>query len=54
MQAFFDQSRELGIGGTPTFTINGRVIVGAKPLSDFKSLIDEELKRVGSMTAKGS
>ncbi len=32
-----------GINSTPSFVINGRVVVGALPLSDFVSIIDEEL-----------
>ncbi len=38
---------ELGVRGTPTFFINGRVLVGAQPLSVFVDVIDEELARVG-------
>jgi len=34
---------DLGIRGTPTFYINGRVLVGAQPLEAFATLIDEEL-----------
>lgn len=35
----------LGVRGTPTFFINGRVLVGAQPYSAFKQIIDEELKK---------
>jgi protein-disulfide isomerase len=33
----------LGLSSTPTFIINGRVLVGALPYADFKQVIDEEL-----------
>jgi protein-disulfide isomerase len=35
----------LGVQGTPTFFINGRILVGAQPYSAFKQIIDEELKK---------
>ena len=35
----------VGIRGTPTFFINGRVIGGAQPYPVFKKIIDEELKK---------
>jgi protein-disulfide isomerase len=38
----------LGITGTPTFFVNGRRLVGARPFEDFKELIDDELARTGS------
>jgi protein-disulfide isomerase len=31
---------ELGVRSTPTFFINGRPLVGARPLSDFQTIID--------------
>lgn len=33
-----------GVSGTPSFFINGRLIVGAQPYSSFKAVIEEELK----------
>jgi protein-disulfide isomerase len=33
----------LGVSGTPTFFINGIPLVGAQPLSQFRSVIDAEL-----------
>lgn len=35
----------VGINSTPTFVINGRVIVGAYPYANFKQILDEELRR---------
>ena len=34
----------LGVTGTPTFFINGIPLVGAQPMSEFKRVIDGELK----------
>jgi len=33
----------LGLTGTPSFVINGRILIGALPFEDFKAVIDEEL-----------
>ncbi len=33
----------LGLNGTPSFVINGRIFIGAHPFADFKAIIDEEL-----------
>lgn len=34
----------LGVGGTPSFFVNGReLFIGAAPFADFKKIIDEEL-----------
>ncbi len=33
----------LGLTGTPSFVINGRILIGAQPFESFKSIIDEEL-----------
>ena len=33
----------VGAGGTPTFFINGKRLVGAMPFESFKALIDAEL-----------
>jgi protein-disulfide isomerase len=34
---------DLGLNGTPSFVINGRILVGAQPFSAFKTIIDQEL-----------
>ncbi len=36
---------QYGVGGTPTFFINGKMIVGAQPYENFKALIDAELAK---------
>jgi protein-disulfide isomerase len=37
---------KVGVGSTPTFFVNGRMVVGAAPLEQFTSIIDDELARV--------
>ena len=39
------QAQALGIGSTPTFLINGRVLVGAHPPEPFRAVIDDVLQR---------
>jgi protein-disulfide isomerase len=39
------EAARLGVTGTPGFFINGRFLSGAKPIQEFKKLIDEELGR---------
>ena len=41
VQADFEEGQGLGISGTPTFFINGRVLVGLQPLSTFEEAIEE-------------
>lgn len=40
------EAKNLGIDGTPAFLINGRLVNGFLSYEEFKSLIQEELKRV--------
>jgi protein-disulfide isomerase len=40
-----DQARRLGIVSTPTFLINGRVLVGAHPVDTFRTAIEDALER---------
>jgi protein-disulfide isomerase len=35
---------DAGVNGTPAFFINGRMLSGAQPFSEFKRIIDEELE----------
>ncbi len=39
-------SAEAGVGGTPTFFINGQRLGGAYPLESFKEIIDAELAKL--------
>jgi protein-disulfide isomerase len=41
----FTDGMAIGVRGTPTFIINGRVVGGAQPYPVFKRIIDEELKK---------
>jgi protein-disulfide isomerase len=43
----------LGASGTPTFFINGRMLVGAQPFEEFKKLIDEEIKQADALVKSG-
>ncbi|MBU1016585.1 MAG: thioredoxin domain-containing protein [Patescibacteria group bacterium] len=37
------QANELSVNGTPTFFINGKLLVGAQPFEVFKAILDKEL-----------
>ncbi len=52
VDADMKQGQNLGINGTPSMFINGRKVVGARPLADLKTIIDEELAKVGSASGK--
>ena len=43
----------LGAGGTPTFFVNGRKLVGAQPLESFQAVVDEELARAEALVRTG-
>ena len=47
-----DEGGSVGVNGTPAFFLNGRMLSGAVPLSDFKTIIDEELNGSAPSTAK--
>jgi protein-disulfide isomerase len=40
-----DEAAALGLKGVPAFVINGRVILGARPLDQLKAIVEEELAR---------
>jgi predicted DsbA family dithiol-disulfide isomerase len=42
----------VGVSGTPAFYINGRHLSGARPIEQFKALIDEELKKANERIGK--
>ena len=44
VEADVEQARAIGVRGTPTFVVNGRVVAGALPVEDFRTVIDEALK----------
>jgi len=37
------EAARLGITGTPSFVVNGRLVKGAQPAAKFKAIIDDEL-----------
>ncbi len=39
------EAQRRGIAGTPSFFVNGKAVLGARPMEDFTQLIDAELKR---------
>jgi protein-disulfide isomerase len=43
-----------GVGGTPSFFLNGRAFSGAYPLDSFIALLDEEIKHVDALLAAGT
>lgn len=43
----------LGARGTPTFFVNGRLLVGAQPFETFRAVIEEELKKDGAKKKAG-
>jgi predicted DsbA family dithiol-disulfide isomerase len=43
----------VGTSGTPAFYINGRFLSGARPIDQFKVLVDEELKKANDRIGKG-
>jgi protein-disulfide isomerase len=45
VQRDIDEGSRVGVTGTPTFFINGRVISGAQPLETCARIVDEELAR---------
>jgi len=48
----FDDGGALGVTGTPAFFINGRMLVGAQPIEQFRAIINDELTRKGVAVPK--
>lgn len=46
VQKDVNEGSRLGVNGTPTFFINGRLLSGAEPFDRFAAIIDDELSRV--------
>jgi len=44
VEADFAEGRELGVRSTPTFLINGKPLVGAHPIENFREAIDDALR----------
>lgn len=47
------QASAVGVTGTPAFFINGRFLSGARPIDQFKTLIDEELAKANARIRRG-
>lgn len=45
---------KVGARGTPAFFINGRFLSGARPVGQFKAIVDQELKKANDRIAKGT
>lgn len=41
----FSDGVAAGVSGTPTFFINGKMLIGAQPFAQFKAIIDAELQK---------
>lgn len=41
----FKLGQQVGVSGTPSFFINGRLLVGAQPFEAFQAIIEEELEK---------
>lgn len=54
VKANYDDGAALGVTGTPAFFINGRMLVGAQPIDQFRTIINDELSRKGLLTPKPS
>ncbi len=52
VEASFKDGAKLGVTGTPTFFVNGRMMVGVAPYEKMKAMIDEELARKSASTPK--
>jgi protein-disulfide isomerase len=48
------QLQKVGTSGTPAFYINGRFLSGARPVDQFKKIIDEELKKANQRIQSGT
>jgi protein-disulfide isomerase len=43
-----NEGRAKGVTSTPTFFINGNMVVGAEPFEALQAMIEDELAKVGS------
>lgn len=48
VEADVAEGRAIGIRGTPTFVVNGTLLVGAQPIEAFREAIREALKEAGA------
>lgn len=52
INAAYNDGAALGVTGTPAFFINGRMLVGAQPIEQFRDIINDELTRKGVAAPK--
>ncbi|HZY60732.1 MAG TPA: thioredoxin domain-containing protein [Candidatus Binataceae bacterium] len=52
IRASQQEGSQVGVDGTPTFVINGRLMNGAQPASEIESVVDEELAQGNVKEAK--
>jgi len=45
IQSDASDAAKVGLDSTPSFVINGQVVIGAQPIEAFKAVIDAELKK---------
>lgn len=48
VEADVAEGRAIGLRGTPTFLVNGTLLVGAQPIEAFREAIREALKEAGA------
>jgi len=53
IEAHATEANAQGLRGTPSFTINGRVLIGAQPQPAFQAIIDEEIAKADRLLAEG-
>jgi protein-disulfide isomerase len=46
-----EEARRLGINSTPTFIVNGKLVRGAIPFADFKSIVEKELRSANGVSS---
>jgi protein-disulfide isomerase len=45
--------RQLGVEGTPSLFLNGRLLAGAQPIEEFRRVVDDEIARTDKLLARG-
>jgi protein-disulfide isomerase len=53
-QKSLEEGQGYGLNSTPSFFVNGRLIVGARPFESFAQVIDDELDRAASTGAQSA
>jgi protein-disulfide isomerase len=54
IDADVEEGKRLGVDGTPTFFVNGRVLVGAQSEARFESVVREEIERAHRLLEAGT